>query len=291
MADYTPIPKGESVTANTITDRFTAIQDEINSLDEIMIEPRSLDHQHFESQILYSANKSISGLPNHAIQGTNQIHYYANMDPGGQSLNASYTSGTSRVDMGWTSIKAGGQWGTLMGGTAQTGQELQIDFPVSYLAGDATNGVAGILVMANIEVMKLGPSYLVDTSTHGSPAVQHGTDHIARFVLQARMDIGNGPTWYNIHGSHRFLEADTLDQRNGISGAGATAIIDKNCDVAIRAMVHDMFGTAQVDAVRALVSVRRAHSGGNQALQPSCVGLRHCSLSAIVFHGHLRGSW
>tara|TARA_R100000808_G_scaffold672_3_gene3335 strand:- start:3641 stop:4516 length:876 start_codon:yes stop_codon:yes gene_type:complete len=291
MADYTPIPKGGPVTANTITDRFTDVQDEINSLDEIMIEPRSLDHQHFESQIIYSGNKSISGFPNHAIQGTSQIHYYANMDPSGQGLNEPYTSGTSKIDMGWTSIKEGGQWSTLMGGSAQTGQELQINFPTSYIVGDTLNGVAGILVMANIEVVKLGPSYLVDTSTHGSPAVQHGTDHLARFVLQARMDQGNGPTWRNIHGSHRFLECDTLVQQNGISGSGATAIIDKNCDVAIRAMVHDMGGTAQIDAVRVLVAVRRAHSGGNQALQPTCVGLRHCDLTSIVFHGHFRGSW
>ena len=283
MAEYTPIHRGAPITAESITDRFTSIQDEINALDETAIEPKSLDHQHFESQVLFSGSQSIVGSP------SDGIHYYANMDWGGQGWNANMTTGVSKLDTGWCIVRAGGQWKQLMGGAAQTGQELRVDFPTSYVAGDTTTGIAGILVMANIEVAKLGPAYLVSTAV--GPAAQHGTDHIVRFALQARVDTGAGPTWQCIDGTHRFLEADTLDQQNGTSGTGATTIIDKNCDVAIRALVPNNRGTWRVDAVRAIVAIRRAHSAGDQATYPTCVGLKRCDLSAIVFQGYERESW
>ena len=285
MAEYIPIPRGTPITADTITDRFTAVQDEVNAIEKTSIESKSLDHQHFDSQIIFSGSRDIIGFGG-PVGG---IHYYANMDYGGQGWNANMTTGTDKLSIGWSVIRTGGQWKHFMGGSAQSGQELQVDFPTSYMPGDVTNGIAGILVMANIEVVKLGPAYIIDNSV--GPAMQHGTDHIARFALQARVDTGSGPTWRVIDGTHRFLEADTLDQQDGASGSGATTIIDKKCDVAIRALVPDNRGTWRVDAVRAIVAIRRAHVPGDQFLHPTCVGLKNCNLSAVVFHGHQRSSW
>ena len=150
MADYTPISSGNQIQAGSITDRFTEIENEINLLEESAIQPRSLDNQHFESQILLSKSKACSGMGT-ILQPASGLHFYANMDPNDVHTMTTHPFETSP---GWTIVRRGGQWDSLMGGNAQTGEELTLMFGTghSYQPGDAVKGVSGILVMVNLEV-------------------------------------------------------------------------------------------------------------------------------------------
>lgn len=279
MADYTPISSGDQIRAVSITDRFTEIEDEINLLEETAIQPRSLDSQHFESQILLSKSKAFSGMGTIADPSSG-LHFYANMDPNNINTMTTHPFETSP---GWTIVRRGGQWDSLMGGNAQTGDELTLMFGPghSYRPGDTVKGVSGILVMANIEVRKLGPAFLVDAAIGSG---QFGTGWLARFGIQARNS--DTQAWSSLGHTYRFLEADTLAQHNAVSGNPARTIAGKNFDVGIRALLPDY--QHEWDGVRVVTCVRRTHSAGTHSSDPATVGLKNCSLSLVVFHGSRR---
>lgn len=279
MADYTPISSGNQIQAGSITDRFTEIENEINLLEESAIQPRSLDNQHFESQILLSKSKAFSGMGT-ILQPASGLHFYANMDPNDVHTMTTHPFETSP---GWTIVRRGGQWDSLMGGNAQTGEELTLMFGTghSYQPGDAVKGVSGILVMVNLEVRKLGPAYLFDAALGSS---QHGTGWLGRFGIQARN--ASNQVWEPLPHTYRFLEADTLAQHDATSGNSARTIGGKNFDVGLRTLLPDY--SHEWDGVRVVTCVRRTHSAGSQSKDPATLGLKNCSISLVVFHGSKR---
>ena len=133
--EFIPIVDGDSLNAVGLETRFTAIESEINALNQEAVLPRSLDNQHVASQVLFSRTKSIP-----AGGGT---HLYSNRDPG---ASATVTEDTSLGPTGWYIIRAGGQTGSGGG----TGDKLELYFGT---AGSFTVGDEGTKQLEQLQVL------------------------------------------------------------------------------------------------------------------------------------------
>jgi len=253
--DFIPIVDGDSLAAGDLKNRFTSVETEINELDQSSILPSSLDNQHIASQVLFSKTKSIP-----TGGGT---HIYTNTDPG----TAAVTTSTAMSAPGWFVINSNGQ-------SIGNGDELALYFGSagSFQVGDETNGVGGILVMANILVNKLH----YNVTSYDTNSLSRSPDLYGKFAVQVRnSDTGS---WSHLSHTERFIETDTVDQTTG------TGIVNVRKDVAMRALIPESSYLGSTDAVRIVCCVR---NGAFSVLDVSMV-LQHCNLSVMVFHGHMR---
>jgi len=262
--EFIPIVDGDSLNAVGLETRFTAIESEINALNQEAVLPRSLDNQHVASQVLFSRTKSIP-----AGGGT---HLYSNRDPG---ASATVTEDTSLGPTGWYIIREGGQTGA-GGSSPGTGDKLAIYFGSagSFTVGDTANGVGGILVMVNIQVTKLQFALAALNTTGG----YRSPNRYGKFAIQVRGQPGS--VWHHLSHTERFIETDTVDQ------TAATGIIPVRKDISIRALIPDSTFLGAIDAVRVVCCTRTGSLGHPNALTMT---LQHCNLSVMIFHGHMRG--
>lgn len=168
--DWTQISEGDSLSASELNDKFTEVTAEVNDLDELSIQPRSLHEPHLPSVVVSAKTATI---------GDSAIDYQ-NTYPGWK-------------DPTWSSSRLIGTqaWTTLVDLTSS----LSMPFSTVDLSDSA---VAGVLVMANCQLSDIAA--LTGLTKFGSTLVY------AFFKIQVQTLSGK---WVSIARSEVYADSET----------------------------------------------------------------------------------
>lgn len=173
--DWTRIEEGDSLSASNLNTKFDEVTAEVNDLDELSIQPRSLHEPHLPSAVITSASTTIGDVATS----------YRNEYPGWK-------------DDTWSSSRSLGvtAWTTLVDSTSN----LSMPFTTVDLSDPQ---VAGVLVMANCQLSDLQGLDSAMINPIGTTTVY------AFFKIQVQTaDTG---VWVSIARSEVYADAETED--------------------------------------------------------------------------------
>ena len=183
--DYDPLNEEENFTSGSLNTRFTELAGSlkgVNALPVSAIAPKSLLHHQVPSLV---PTQDITSSPSASDHGQSRS-WTVELHPTGSKV---YTG---------SAVQA------VTGGSAQ---ELRIDFPsgIKLGMGSGTDGVKGLLVLANVHVMSM-----LDLSS-SSPQFQ--AKHTILFGIQ--VDVGSS-TWVTIPRTRRVLSQTLMSLDNHV---------------------------------------------------------------------------
>lgn len=239
--DWERFEDGTEATSSDINGAFTSIQEEVNDLPELSIQPRSLHHAHIPSMAEVSAQVNI---------GTDQWEHRNTFIDYDDTTYSSYT----HCGSGWHVATGPAPDYDTLGVTHDAVQLATGPIPA---AGLHVNRV--YIAMANIQVSDIDNDLM--SGTH-STFVR--TDYYAIFQFQVAASLGDWTTaiWFDLPISQRYVNSESPNGFHG-DGTGGTDSGSLNIptykDVPLRMMLTPsmmtVWGMTHILGCRVVVAV------------------------------------
>lgn len=269
--DWERFEDGTEATSSDINGALTSIQEEVNDLPELSIQPRSLHHAHIPSTVEVSAQVNI---------GTDQWEHRNTFIEYGSPTYSAYT----HCGSGWhVATGPSPDYNTL----TVTHDAVQLA-EGSYPYNDPLNRV--YVAMANIQVSDIDNDLM--SGTH-STFVR--TDYYAIFQFEVALSLGDWTTasWVGMPLSQRYVNSESPNGFHG-DGSGGTDSGSLNIpvykDVPLRLMLTGNMLTASgmthVMGCRVVASVWDDQKGTSTVRAV----MQHANLSVFSLRASLGGS-
>lgn len=221
--DWERFEEGTTATAAEINGKLSDVATEINDLQELSIQPRSLHNAHLPS-IVDLAQKVGFGTSSFFHQNK-FIGYTDSTQAGGRG--SSYS--------GWHVVSDGSN-------------DLEIGHggdPIDMGVDGDTIRLRSYFVMANIQVNKISVTGYEDSTTSASESKFVRVDYYGVFQFQLKLALeypsSTSSPWFNIKRSQRYVNSESPNGEHGddSSGGHASGLYNIACfkDVPLRLMV------------------------------------------------------
>ena len=264
--DWERFEEGATATATAINGELSDVAAEINDLQELSVQPRSLHDAHIPSIVDLSQRTAVG---TDAFEHHNLFVGYA---------DSTYSGGRSPGTTGWYVVTEGP--------ASSPGNELQITHDALDLgeAGDTTR-LRSYFAMANIQASKIYVTGL-DDNTGGLEDGDVRVDYYGVFQFQLYLSTdaaGATKTWFNIKRSQRYVNSETPSGEHGDGAGGSdSGLYNMACfkDVPLRLMVNSQevrdWGYRYIWGARVVCAVWDNDRGSNPRLR-----MQRCNLSVF----------